>query len=155
MTEQHDSIILNFVVRVLMVPFIVVFGLYVLVHGEASPGGGFQAGAIVAAGLVLGRLTVGSEHGENRLSTRVLIWLASTGLGIYVLAGVVPLLAGANFLDYGALPPLPVDWFNAVADHERTARAIGIFIVEVGIFIGVFSVLVILYDHLTTRFADD
>ncbi|MCH8973779.1 MAG: sodium:proton antiporter, partial [Chloroflexi bacterium] len=94
MTEQHDSIILNFIVRVLLVPFIFVFGVYVLVHGEASPGGGFQAGAIVAAGLVLARLTVGSEHGERRISTRVLLWLASIGIGIYVLAGIVPLLAG-------------------------------------------------------------
>ena len=152
MTEQHDSIILNFIVRVLVVPLIFVFGLYVLVHGEASPGGGFQAGAIVAAGLVLARLTVGSEHGERRLSTGVLVWLASIGIGIYVLAGIVPLLAGANYLDYGALP---VEWFNAIAGHERTSRAMGIFIVEVGIFIAVFSVLVILYDHLTERFADD
>ncbi|MCH8848755.1 MAG: sodium:proton antiporter [Chloroflexi bacterium] len=152
MTEQHDSIILNFVVRVLLVPFIFVFGVYVLVHGEASPGGGFQAGAIVAAGLVLARLTTGSEHGERRISTRVLLWLASAGIGIYVLAGIVPLLAGVNFLDYAALP---VEWFNAVAGHERTNRAMGIFIVEVGIFIGVFSVLVILYDHLTERFTDD
>ena len=152
MTEQHDSIILSFIVRVLLVPFIFVFGLYVLVHGEASPGGGFQAGAIVAAGLVLARLTVGSEHGERRLSTRVLIWLASIGIGIYVLAGIVPLLAGANYLDYAALP---VEWFNAVADHERTNRAMGIFIVEAGIFLAVFSVLVILYDHLTQRFTDD
>ena len=152
MTEQHDSIILNFVVRVLLVPFIFVFGVYVLVHGEASPGGGFQAGAIVAAGLVLARLTTGSEHGERRISTRVLLWLASAGIGIYVLAGIVPLLAGVTFLDYAALP---VEWFNAVAGHERTNRAMGIFIVEVGIFIGIFSVLVILYDHLTERFTDD
>ncbi len=152
MTEQHDSIILNFVVRVLVVPFIFVFGLYVLVHGEASPGGGVQAGAIVAAGLVLARLTVGSEHGERRLSTRVLIWLASIGVGIYVLAGIVPMLAGANYLDYCALP---VEWFNAIAGDERTNRAMGIFIIEVGIFLGVFSVLVILYDHLTQRFTDD
>ena len=152
MTEQHDSIILNFVVRVLLVPFIFVFGLYVLVHGEASPGGGFQAGAIVAAGLVLARLTAGSAHAENRLSTRVLIGLASIGIGIYVVAGIVPLLAGANYLDYAALP---VEWFNAVAVQERTNRAMGIFIVEVGIFMGVFSVLVILYDHLTQRFTDD
>ncbi len=152
MTEQHDSIILNFVVRVLVVPLIFVFGLYVLVHGEASPGGGFQAGAIVAAGLVLGRLTVGSEHGERRLSTRVLTWLASIGIGVYVLAGIVPLLAGANYLDYSALP---LEWFNTIAGHERTNRAMGIFIVEAGIFLAVFSVLVILYDHLTERFTDD
>ena len=97
MTEQHDSIILNFIVRVLLVPFIFVFG-------------------------------------------------------IYVLAGIVPLLLGANYLDYAALP---VEWFNAVAGHERTNCAMGIFIIEVGIFIGVFSVLVILYDHLTERFTDD
>ena len=152
MTEQHDSIILNFVVRVLLVPFIFVFGLYVLVHGEATPGGGFQAGAIVAAGLVLARLTAGAEHGESRLSTGVLVWLASAGITIYLVTGIVPLFAGANYLDYAALP---VEWFNAIAGHERTNRAMGIFIIEVGIFIGVFSVLVILYDHLTERFTDD
>ncbi len=152
MTEQHDSIILNFAVRVLLLPFTVVFALYVLVHGEASPGGGFQAGAIMAAALVLARFTVGSEHGEHRLPTGVLIWLASIGLGIYVIAGVVPLLAGSSFLDYDALP---VQWFNSVAGHDRTSRAMGIFIVEVGIFIAVFSVLVILYDYLSQRLQDD
>ena len=152
MTEQHDSIILNFVVRVLLVPFIFVFGLSVLVHCESSPGGGFQAGAIVAAGLVLARLTAGAEHGESRLSTGVLVWLASAGITIYLVTGIVPMLMGASYLDYGVLP---LEWFNAVAGHERTNRAMGIFIVEAGIFVGVFSVLVIMYDHLTQRLSDD
>ena len=152
MTEQHDSIILNFVVRVLLLPLIFVFAFYVLIHGEASPGGGFQAGAIMAAGLVLGRLTVGSEHGERRFSTTVLVWLASVGVGIYVLAGIVPLLAGANYLDYSALP---LEWFNSVADHERTNRAMGIFIIELGVFLAVFSVLVIIYDYLTQPVRND
>ncbi len=151
MTEQHDSIILRFVVRVFMVPFIWVFGIYVLIHGEASPGGGFQAGAIVAGGMILWRLTLGHEHGFRRYPTRVLIWLASIGLGIYVLAGIVPLFFGANYLDYNGLP---IEWFNSIAAHERTGRAMGIFIVEVGIFIAVFSILVILYDYLTERFQD-
>ena len=106
----------------------------------------------MAAALVLARLTVGSEHGERRLPTRVLIWVASIGLGIYVMAGIVPLLAGSSFLDYSALP---VEWFNSIAAHERTNRAIGIFIVEVGIFLAVFSVLVIIYDYLTQRLQDD
>ena len=96
MTERHDSVILHFVVRVFMVPFIFVFGIYVLIHGEASPGGGFQAGAIVAAGIVLGRLTLGDEHSEDRFPTRLLIWLASIGVGIYLLTGTVPMLFGAN-----------------------------------------------------------
>ncbi|MEE8518811.1 MAG: MnhB domain-containing protein, partial [Dehalococcoidia bacterium] len=111
MTEQHDSIILHFVVRAFMVPFIFVFGIYVLVHGEASPGGGFQAGAIVAAAVILGRLTLGHEQHLARFPTQYLIWLASIGMGIYVLAGVVPLFFGANYLDYGELP---LQWFNGV-----------------------------------------
>ena len=53
MNGRHDSVILHFVVRVFMVPFILVFGAYVFLHGESSPGGGFQAGAIVAAAIVL------------------------------------------------------------------------------------------------------
>ena len=135
-----------------MVPFIFVFGIYVLVHGEASPGGGFQAGAIVAAGVVLARLTVGREHAGNRFSTRLLTWIASLGMGIYLLAGIVPLFYGANFLDYSELP---LDWFNDVAQHERTSRALGIFVIEFGVFLAVLGTLVILYDYLTERFLDD
>ncbi|MDA1036475.1 MAG: sodium:proton antiporter [Chloroflexi bacterium] len=152
MTERHDSVILHFVVRVFMVPFIFVFGIYVLIHGEASPGGGFQAGAIAAAGIVLARLTLGNDHSENRFPTRLLIWLSSLGLGIYLVAGMIPMLFGGNYLDYSELPVL---WFNNVAEHARTARAMGIFIVEIGVFVGVLSTLVILYDYLTLRFQDD
>jgi len=152
MTERHDSIILHFVSRVFMVPFILVFGIYVLIHGEASPGGGFQAGAIVASGIVLGRLTLGSDHSENRFPISLLIWLSSLGVGIYVVAGVIPMLFGGNYLDYNELPVL---WFNNVAEHARTARAMGIFIVEIGVFIAVLSTLVILYDYLTLRVQDD
>jgi multicomponent Na+:H+ antiporter subunit B len=152
MTERHDSVILHFVVRVFMVPFIFVFGMYVLIHGESSPGGGFQAGAIVAAAIVLARLTLGHEHAGNRFPTRLLIWLASIGVGIYLVAGIVPLFFGANYLDYSELPVL---WFNDIAQHERTARAMGVFIVEIGVFVAVLSTLVILYDYLTERFQDE
>ena len=152
MTEQHDSLILHFVVRAFMVPFIFVFGVYILIHGDLRPGGGFQAGAIAAAAMLLGRLTLGAEHSEQRFPTRLLIWLASIGIGIYALAGVVPLFFGANYLDYSALP---VDWFNTIAGHERTDRAMGIFIIELGVFIAVFGVLGILYNYLTQWFLDD
>ncbi|MDE2900438.1 MAG: cation:proton antiporter [Chloroflexota bacterium] len=152
MTEPHDSLILHFIVRAFMVPFIIVFGIYVLVHGEASPGGGFQAGAIVAAAFVLARLTLGREHAVNRFPTRVLIWTASLGMAVYLLAGVVPLFFGANFLDYSQLP---VGWFNNIATHDETLRARGIFIVEFGVFLAVLGTLGILYDYLTERYLDD
>ena len=151
MTEHHDSVILHLVVRGFMVPFIVVFGVYVLVHGEASPGGGFQAGAIVAAAIILARLTHGSEQGERRLPTGLLVWLACIGLGIYVLAGLLAALFGENFLDYGVIP---LQWFNDFAGEDRTNRAMGIFIIEIGVFIGVASVLVIIFDYLAKTPAD-
>jgi multicomponent Na+:H+ antiporter subunit B len=151
MTEQHDSVILHFVVRAFMVPFIFVFGIYVLVHGEASPGGGFQAGAIVAASVILGRLTLGHEHHLTRIPTRALICVASIGVGIFVLAGVVPLFFGANYLDYSQLP---LQWFNSIAEVERTNRALGVFVIEIGVFLAVFSIMVIMYDYLTERFQD-
>ena len=135
-----------------MLPFIFVFGIYVLIHGEASPGGGFQAGAIVAAGIVLGRLTLGSDYSESRFPTQVLILLASFGLGIYVVAGIIPMFFGGNYLDYNELPVL---WFNSIAEHARTARAMGVFIVEIGVFVGVVSTLVILFDYLTLRLQND
>ena len=152
MTEQHDSVILRLVVRAWMVPFIVVFGVYVLVHGEASPGGGFQAGAIVAAAIVLALLTLGREHGDRRVPTRLLVWIASVGLGIYVLGGLLPVVLGENFLDYAAIP---LQWFNDFAGEDRTNRAMGIFIIELGVFAGVASVLVIIYYYLTEVRGDD
>jgi multicomponent Na+:H+ antiporter subunit B len=152
MTERHDSAILHFVVRVFMVPFIVMFGTYVFIHGELSPGGGFQAGAIVASAFVLARLTLGNKHSSPRFATRILIWFSSLGVGIYVLAGMIPMLYGDNFLDYNSLPTA---WFNDIAAHHRTARAMGIFIVEVGVFIAVLSVLLMMYDYLTLRPRDD
>lgn len=145
MNDRYDSVILHFIVRSFMVPLIVVFGIYVLLHGEISPGGGFQAGAIVAGGLLLARLALGHGTGGRRIPQGLLIWLACIGLGIYMFAGILPLFLGANFLDYG---PIPVDWYNDFAHTHHTARAVGILIIEVGVFVGVAAVLVLIYDLL-------
>ncbi|GAT78551.1 monovalent cation/H+ antiporter subunit B, partial [Ehrlichia ruminantium] len=40
-------------ITILMVPVIVLYGLYVQFHGDYSPGGGFQAGVIVAAAIII------------------------------------------------------------------------------------------------------
>jgi len=77
--------------------------------------------------------------------------VASIGVGIFVMAGVVPIFFGANYLDYSELP---LQWFNSIADVERTKRAMGIFVIEIGVFLAVFSIMVIMYDYLTERFQD-
>ncbi len=68
------------------------------------------------------------------------------------LAGLVPLFFGANYLDYDSLP---TQWINSIAEHHRTARAMGIWIVEIGVFLAVAGMLVVLYDNLTERFHQD
>ena len=143
MNDRYDSMILHYIARVFMVPLIIVFGAYVLLHGELSPGGGFQAGAIVAAALLLVRLALGNRQGAVRIPQGLLIWLACISLGIYMFGGILPLILGANFLDYA---PIPVDWYNQFAGEQRTARSMGIFIIEFGVFFGVAAVLVLIYD---------
>ena len=145
MNDRYDSVILHFIARVVMIPLILVFGIYVLLHGESSPGGGFQAGAIVAAALLLVRLALGNRQAALRIPQGLLVWLACIGLGIYMFGGILPLILGANFLDYA---PIPVEWYNQFAGEERTPRAMGIFIIEFGVFFGVAAVLVLIYDLL-------
>jgi multicomponent Na+:H+ antiporter subunit B len=148
MTARHDSVLLHFFVRWFLVPFILLFALYVLVHGELSPGGGFQGGAIFAAGLILARLSLGAD-GERGLFTRdVLVTLAAAGLGIFAFTGVAAMAFGADYLDYGAVP---FEWIDKVWPGELSRRQIGIFIIEGGIATAVFATLMLLFDYLTER----
>ena len=79
MTERHESVLLHFLVSTFLVPFMMLFALYVLVHGEASPGGGFQGGAIFAAAVILARLSLGANEADPVFSRTVLVVLASLG----------------------------------------------------------------------------
>ena len=151
MTDPHDSVLLRFIARVFMVPYIFLFALYVLFHGESSPGGGFQAGAVFAAGMLLVWLTFGASWVRQRFSMRLVLTVAAAGPLIFVGTGVVSLVWGGNFLDYGVLP---VGGVNEVLAEERTSRAIGIFFVELGIALGVFGVFALIFDQLVERKPD-
>ncbi len=59
---------------------------------------------------------------------------------IFGLAGVVPMVFGGAFLDYGNLP---IFWV-----HDAELRALGILIVEIGIGLAVFGTLVLVFDNL-------
>ena len=59
------------VVGRLLIPFILLFGLYVQFHGEYGPGGGFQAGAIIAAAVILFALLEGEEKALKVIPHRV------------------------------------------------------------------------------------
>jgi len=138
-----ESVIIQTAVR-LMLPFIQLFGLYVIVHGHYSPGGGFQGGVILGASFILTAVAFDLKTSLRRLSERVDTVLGNVGALIFVGTGVLCALLGGLFLDYSALanviPLDPVEW-----------RSLGIFIVEVGVGLAVMSIMASLYWDLSSR----
>jgi len=151
MKGPFENIVLQFIVRTFIVPFVFIFACYVLVHGEFSPGGGFQAGAIMAAGLLLSRISLDRSQSERWFNTHHLRLISVIGLSIFFLAGLIPLFTGGNFLDYSSFP-LPHD-DGHVLPHF-TMRSMGILIVEIGITLGVMGTLTLIFDYLAENTRD-
>jgi multicomponent Na+:H+ antiporter subunit B len=133
---KEEDVIIRTVIR-LMVPFIQIFGLYVIFHGGGGPGGGFQGGVILAASLILYVMAFGITAGKQRLTEKMNMIMRSTGLYLYSGAGVLALIFGGKYLDYGVVP-LPF--------HEPVVRALMIDgMVEVGVAITVMAVMVTIF----------
>jgi multicomponent Na+:H+ antiporter subunit B len=139
--ERHDSVVVTTFVRVITPP-VQLFGLYVLFHGHDSPGGGFQAGVILAASYVLLALALGRKAIARRVDERVCLALGAGGVLLYAGTGVAGMLLGGNFLDYGTLPGAP---------DSATARYVGILLVETGVTAAVAATLVVLFCRLADR----
>lgn len=135
-----ESLIIETSVR-LMIPFIQLFGLYVIAHGHYSPGGGFQGGVILGASFILLALVFGLEASVGRFSERANAVLGNTGALIFVGTGTLAAIAGGYFLDYSAfaaiIPIDPVEW-----------RSLGVLIVEVGVGLAVMSIMASLFWDL-------
>jgi multicomponent Na+:H+ antiporter subunit B len=140
MIKKYLDIIAE-IASVVMVPFILLFALYVLFFGHHSPGGGFQAGAIMASAVILLRMTLGREITRKKFPPRAALIIGAIGVMIYAGTGLVCLFCGGNFLDYGALP---MPWVP-----EAGRRYLGILFVEIGVFMGVFGVMVSIFDSLS------
>lgn len=130
---MKEHLVVQVVGRFLL-PFILLYAFYIQLHGEVSAGGGFQAGVIFAAGFVLYCLISGSKKTRAVLSLDALRLLACAGVLLYGGTGVLCLLLGGNFLDYDVL-----------ARDPATGQRLGIMVVELGVGITVFSVMLMLF----------
>jgi len=139
MITKYRNLIVSIAVRVIA-PFIFLFGIYVIFFGHYSPGGGFQGGTILAANVILLRLALGKKATSKKFPPQMGLILGAIGLLIYTGTGLAALLAGGNFLDYSYLP-------FPVSEAER--RYYGILCVDIGIAMGVFGVLLSIFDSLT------
>lgn len=138
MRSPFGSSILDAACR-LPVPLVMLFAVYVVIHGHDSPGGGFQGGAILAATLMLIRMVRGADDAWGLDRTRA-ARLACCGVGIYAGIGLLTMVFGGNYLDYGALP-LPL--------KPEKVRFMGTLGIEIGVALAVTGVLVLIFDALT------
>ena len=83
------------VAKILFAP-IIMFGLYVQFHGDFGPGGGFQAGVIIAAAFILHALVFGLQAGRQIISARVNLWMMVLGVTIYGAVGIVSMAKGGD-----------------------------------------------------------
>lgn len=140
--EMSDNPILRIAVKIL-IPLILLFALYVQFHGDFGPGGGFQAGVIFAAGVIVYGLVFGIDQARRVAPLRWLRGLASAGVLLYGTVGVVNLLLGGNFLEYGVL-----------ADDPVHGQHYGILLIELGVGITVASVILVVFLSFAGRGAD-
>lgn len=98
--EPCDDVILQTVARVL-VPVIMIFGLYVILNGHISPGGGFSGGAVIGAGLILYLNAFGFEKTEKFFTERLYKIVTFVSLAFYALAKCYSFFCGANHLESG------------------------------------------------------
>ena len=131
-----------------MVPLILVFGMYVMVGTEGT-GGGFQGGCILAGAFILYVTAFGTEKGRGLMPESWNTFFTSFGLYLYDGAGLLAVifsLATAQFLNYSAVWPVA----NIVG--VATARGYLVaFMVSVGIGVTVMAAFVSQYFDLAWK----
>jgi multicomponent Na+:H+ antiporter subunit B len=127
---MKDHTILRVVAK-LLIPFIMLFALYVQFHGDYGPGGGFQAGVIFAAAIILYAIIFGLDVARRVVPLGLVRFMIAAGVLIYAGVGIASLLSGGNLLDYSVLGRDAVD-----------GQHLGILLVELGVGITVAAVMI-------------
>ena len=122
------------VVAKLLIPYILLYALYVQWHGDYGPGGGFQAGVIFAAGIILYAIVFDLRYAQEAIRPGVVRILVPVGLLLYIGVGVAAMLKGGTFLDYSVLEHDPVH-----------GQHLGILLIELGVGTTVAGVMISIF----------
>ena len=120
------------IVTKFMIPYILLFALYVQFHGDFGPGGGFQAGVIFASAFILYSLIFGIENARKVIPAWVSRVLLAGGVLLY--GSMASFYFGGNFLNYSVLS------HNAVSGQH-----LGILLVELGVGITVSATMITIF----------
>jgi multicomponent Na+:H+ antiporter subunit B len=106
MESTMPDLILREVTAILL-PFIQMYGVYVIMHGHLSPGGGFAGGMILGMSMVLYMLVFGLDSCLRKVPHRLSSVMESAGTLWYGAVGLVGIIRGTSFLmNKGAGIPL-------------------------------------------------
>ena len=136
---KHQSI--PRVMSKFFIPLIMLFGLYVQFHGDFGPGGGFQAGVIFAAAVVLYALIFGLDEAQRVVRPAAIEILVAAGVLIYALTGALSLFLGGEFLNYNVFDP----------QHPAHGQHLGILFVELGVGVTVAAVIMSIFFSFAGR----
>ena len=138
MIRHH--LILRVITKLLVGP-IMLFALYVQFHGDYSPGGGFQAGVIMAVAFIIYGIVFSLETVQRVFPPWLVHQLMALGVLIFAGTGIASLFLGYNYLDYAALNP----------HHPEHGQHYGILLVEFGVGVTVTGVMVAVYYAFAGR----
>ncbi len=132
------------VIGKLFIPFMLLFALYVQFHGDFGPGGGFQAGVIIAASIIFHAVIFGLPATRQMLPEWIVESMVAGGVLLYAGVGVFGILLGGNFLDYFVLDPDTVH-----------GQHLGIFWIEAGVAVTVAGVMLKIFYMFAARRRDE
>ena len=134
---------LDVVLRVatkLFLPFILTYALYVQFHGDYGPGGGFQAGVVAAAAVILYAIIFGVSEAQRAAPPAIAEAMVPLGVLIFAGVGVFGFFTGSNYLDYSHL-----------SDTQVHGQEWGVFLVEAGVLVTVTGTMITIFYTFATR----
>ncbi|MGN7618531.1 MAG: Na(+)/H(+) antiporter subunit B [Ehrlichia sp.] len=126
-------------ISILMIPVIILYGLYIQFHGDYSPGGGFQAGVIVASAIVLYGILFGLDATLKAISPYTIKVIGGLGILVYGGTGIASMLFHGEFLSYSVL-----------MNDSILGQKLGIFVVELGVGMTVCSSMLTIYFNFVS-----
>ncbi|MEM6898990.1 MAG: Na(+)/H(+) antiporter subunit B [Pseudomonadota bacterium] len=143
---MNDPHVILRVVSKFLIPIIVVFAFYVQFHGDYGPGGGFQAGVILAVAVILYALIFGVPAALEAIPALFARGVASIGLLLYASVGLWALLNGGDYLDY--------DYLVEEEEGGHAGQHLGILLIELGVLFTVAGSMVTIFYAFAGRVAE-
>jgi multicomponent Na+:H+ antiporter subunit B len=142
--DPNHHLVLRVVAKTL-IPMIALFAFYVQFHGDFGPGGGFQAGVILAVSVILFALVFGVDEARRAVPPWLVRAGCAAGVVLYAGVGFAALVLGGEFLNY--------DRLSEDVEHHG-GQHLGIMLVELGVLTTVASVMLAIFYAFAGRTPD-